>query len=536
MVDVNFNANLFNPVFWHIWHYLHQPKIRKILVRGGSSAGKTFSLCDAINLHQLEVVRNCLAIRKHRVHVETTIKKSFEASINRFEATGLSRYFQKMDGEVRVATGALTTYAGMDDSEKIKGLESYDYVYINELNQLLSGEWDEINRRLRGRPGQKILADWNPIISTHWINKEILDPSEGWEEMPLFLPEIEREFQAFTQLTPGYAFVRMNAAGDTVWINVTYRDNFWVVGHPGNTEPATPGHTAYRDADPNRPEVLQPGMFVAPDGNLYGYLDVHTLANFAKMKAKKPNDYRIYGLGEDGLIRTGGEFWPSFDESVHVTDRVKYNPIYPLHIILDNNVDPYITIAIWQVVGWEIRQVWELPCEAPENTAFKAAKALDKWLLSVGNNLTVYIYGDPSANARSTEDDEGRSFFDKFIGTLEVCGWRIEKRVGKSPPGVALSGEFVNDIYDRLFVNWQLLINIACRVSIEDYSLVKKAPDGTMLKEKTPDPKDPTGKRRIEKYGHFSDTKRYFLTTLLADLFTEYKNRQRQPRIQAVQQ
>jgi len=533
-MKATFNAYLFNPVFWYVRRALKNPRIRKILVRGGSSAGKTFSICDALNLLQLEEVKNVIAFRKERVHVGTTIKASFESSIKRLGP--LKPYYQMMEGEIRVATGAGTVYAGMDDAEKVKGLESFDIAYANELNQFEPGQWAELNRRLRGRPGQKLVADWNPILSTHWINKEILE-TESWTELPKCLPEDEALFGAFTQLDEN-SFIRINAAGDTLWINVTYRDNFWIVGHPGNTEPATPGETAFRDGLLENQITLEPGMYVAPDGNLYGFRDVHTIANFERMKEKKPNDYRIYGLGQDGLIRTGGEFWSSFDETIHVKE-LKYNPLYPLHVSADNNLYPYVTISIWQVIGTDILQIHEIPAVSPNNTAFKAAVLLDRWLQSVDHKLAVNVYGDPSANAKSTTDDEGRSFFDKFRGTLEKCGWRIINRVGKSAPGVALSGDFVNDIYSAdvpALQPWRICINIACPVSVEDYSLTKRTAEGGVDKTKVLDPTDPDKKRKIEKYGHFSDAKRYFITTLLSELFTTYKNRSRTPRIMSVPQ
>jgi phage terminase large subunit len=539
-VRANFNTYLFNPVFWHIWDALHNPNIRKIMVRGGSSASKTFSCCDALQLHQLEALRNVFALRKHRIHVETTIKKSFEVSNKRL--LGLEGYFNNMDGEIRVATGAITMYSGMDDSEKVKGIESYDIVYMNELNQFEPGEWDEVNRRLRGRPNQKILADWNPIISTHWINSEILVDSEGWIDLPLDLPEYEAE-GAFTKLTDKYSFKKINAAGDTLWINVTYRDNFWIVGHPGNTIPAIPGQVAYQDADPSKPITLKEGMFVAPDGNLYGFIDIHTLANFEKMKLKKPNDYRIYGMGQDGLIRTGGEAWKCYSEERHVRDlQLDINEI--IHLSLDKNVVPYITVAAWQVIPLrdkgitEIRQVHEIPCRSPENTAFRAAIATGKWLDRIGYKGTLFVYGDFTATARSTEDDEGRSFFDKYIGTLEKMGFRVVSKVERPNPAVAMSIDFVNDVYDELIGEYRIVIDTLCSVSREDYALVKQDPKtGALLKELVEDPinKTPSGKPvKYQKYGHYSDQKRYFIIAILFALFLEYKKGSRTPRILSV--
>lgn len=518
-VTAVFNAYLFNPVFWHIWDALHNPKIRKILVRGGSAGGKTAGLCDAINLNQLEEIRNCLAIRKHRVHVDTTIKESFEASVDRME--GLEGYFQRMEGELRVATGSLTTYAGMDDPEKVKGLEGYDLVLMNELNQFAVEEWNEVNRRLRGRPNQKILADWNPIIKTHWINEEILGEGEGWTDMPLSLPEYEIPVDqggvgAFTTLTEGYAFKRINAAGDTLWINVTYRDNFWIVGHPGLTH------------------ELGDGTRVAPDGRLYGFVDVHTLANFATMKLKRPNDYRIYGMGEDGLIRTGNELWTSFEEARDSRD-LEREPDNLVWISADNNVMPYVTISIWQVVEcdeWtEIRQIAEVAAKPPHNKALKATLELDKVLQKIGYKGKIVVCGDPSGKARTTVDDNGRSFFDKIISTLERLGYPVINKVQKSPPQVLLSQDFINDIYDGLIEGWRIVIGTNCRTALEDYNVAKQGPDGKLLKEyKT----DPITLKRYEVYGHFSDTKRYVVTTILQAIFATYKKSSRGARITSV--
>ena len=498
-MKVTFNAFLFNPVFWHIWDALHNPRIRRILVRGGSSAGKTGGVCDAVNLYQLSAAVSCLALRKHRVHVDTTIKNSFEMSIGR--RPEISQLYKKMEGEIRVATGCQTTYAGMDDPEKIKGLESYDILYYNELNQFEPGEWSEGDRRLRGRPNQKIIADWNPIIITHWINQEILSLDEGWTDLPLDLPEYEEQFGAFTTLCEGYAFKRINAAGDTLWINVTYRDNYWIVGHPAGPE--------------------------------YGFIDHAQLQVFERMKIKKPNEYRIYGMGQDGIIKTGGELWKQFDEARHTRD-LEYTPGSLIHISLDKNVVPYCTASIWQAVQleetgvWELRQIAEVASRAPNNTAFKSAMEVGKYLEKINYKGDIAVYGDPSAKNRSTEDDEGRSHFDKFISTLDRLGYKVINRVEKSAPRLLLSISFVNDIYEELLEGWRIVINKACQISIEDYNLLKEGPDGKPLKELV---EVPETLQRFEKCGQFSDAKCYFIITVLRPIFDTYKQRSGRARI-----
>jgi hypothetical protein len=189
-------------------------------------------------------------------------------------------------------------------------------------------------------------------------------------------------------------------------------------------------------------------------------------------------------------------------------------------------VNPYIAIQAWQV--WPekklIRQIHELPCKHPANTASKAAVQVGKWLESIGYSDLVFIYGDPSANAKSTQDDEGRSFFDKFIGKLQEGHFKLINRVQKSAPEVSRSGEFVNEIYESNYHGWKIEINVNCRVSIEDYIMAKEDAAGNLLKKRTTDSET---KVSFERYGHFSDDKRYFITTILSTEFNQFKQRRK---------
>ena len=62
-----------------------------------------------------------------------------------------------------------------DDPEKIKGLESYQYVFCEEISEFDESDLKQIRKRLRGRKGQKIVALFNPISEDHWIKKKIFD-------------------------------------------------------------------------------------------------------------------------------------------------------------------------------------------------------------------------------------------------------------------------------------------------------------------------------------------------------------------------
>ena len=67
----------------------------------------------------------------------------------------------------------------------------------------------------------------NLWLYTEWIDTEL------WTDMPLDLPECPGKYSS---LNNEFAFKRINSIGNMVNIKVTYRDNFWVVGHPSGKE------------------------------------------------------------------------------------------------------------------------------------------------------------------------------------------------------------------------------------------------------------------------------------------------------------
>ena len=232
-------------------------------------------------------------------------------------------------------------------------------------------------------------------------------------------------------------------------------------------------------------------------------------------------EYEVFVEGNWNIsLKTGGEFWKQFSLDRHVSP-VSYKP-GPIHISLDENVNPYVTCTIWQVFGKAIHQVDEILSRSPENNAPKAAQKLVRWLLQKDHEDIVYVYGDPSAGKRSTIDENNASFYDKYIGTLRKAGFTVVNRVGRSAPQVALSAAFINSILETNLDGWSISIGEQCKTSIDDYVLVKESPDGTMHKPKVKDAK--TGVT-YESQGHISDSFRYFCVALLHAEFARYKSR-----------
>lgn len=236
-------------------------------------------------------------------------------------------------------------------------------------------------------------------------------------------------------------------------------------------------------------------------------------------------EYEVFVNGNwDLQIKTGGEFWKDFELDKHIHP-IRYNESQTIHITVDNNVYPYIAISVWQLnkVGDidEAVQIHEIPAKDPNNTASSAAKLFVKWALSKDYEDVVFVYGDQTTTQRNTIDDNKKSFLDKFTSEIGKT-FSVRKRIPTKNPPVAISGDFINAIYEKEFDNKRIIINETCKESINDYVLTKQDRDGGILKTRTKDPK--TGVS-YEEHGHFSDVKRYFLTQVFKESFSRFKRR-----------
>lgn len=481
-MKIEFNPRLFNPIHWHLMPLLSDPKIRYIYIEGGSSAAKTAEICNALLIDMMIREYSVVTFRRFHVHIKDSVYNSFKLAGQRLMFNDNNFLTYQQDLIKNNISDKVIRFKGLDDEENIKGIEDYDIVFNNEWSQFTEDQWSQQRKRLRGRPNQKFICDWNPISANLWQYKSWLDLDE-WTDMPLSVKSPTK----YSALDKEFAFKRINKAGNSVWIKVTYRDNFWITGHPSGKG---------------------------------GFVDTETLRDFEWDRIHKPNFYRVYANGERGIMRTGGEFWKQFNDTLHVKP-LKYEK-GPVHISLDENVNPYVTVSIWQYNDKNIRQIDELPCRSPDNNAPKAAKRLVSWLNSVDHKDVVYIYGDPSASKRSTVDANSRSFYDKFIESLKSDGFNVISRVTRSAPEVALSAAFINDIYEHEYAGYKITISDRCKISIDDYSTVKEDADGRMKKPKE---KDKQTGVTFEPIGHFSDAKRYFITTILSAEFDRYKSK-----------
>ena len=167
------NYKKLNPNCFHLLKYLQDASLRFIILYGGSSSAKSFSIAQAILIMTLQDPENTKVFRKVGAALKDSIYEAFK------EASKTLNVYHLFDFKERRIVckfnGAKITFSGLDDSEKIKGLENYKRVFLEEFSDFEHGDFKQIRKRLRGKHGQQIICSFNPIKITHWIKKEIFD-------------------------------------------------------------------------------------------------------------------------------------------------------------------------------------------------------------------------------------------------------------------------------------------------------------------------------------------------------------------------
>lgn len=496
------NHKKLNPNAFYLLKYLNDATLRFIILYGGSSSGKSFSVAQAVLIQTLQDGENTLVMRKVGASISKTIYEDYKVAAS---LLGISQYFKFIQNSIKCTyNGAKIDFSGLDDPEKIKGISNYKRVQLEELSEFEFADLKQIRKRLRGKKGQQIIADFNPISETNWIKKDWLD-NEKLHDVPMVVEiggkVIPAELTKVKSLkmNEGKSMVNPKTKEieeyppNMVVIQSTYLNNFWVVGSPDGT---------------------------------YGYYDEQCVMDFEHDRLYDPDYYNVYALGEWGVIKTGNEFLNSFNVGKN-SGEYPYIPGLPIHLSVDSNVLPYISVGYWQVdlsKGKDMYQIAETTAESPNNSVRRAAKLVSKKLIELGYGDVIYLHGDASAKAANTIDDNKRSFMDLFIDTLKKDNWTVEDKVGNKNPLVSMTGEFVNAIFEKQLPDLSINIDDGCRASIDDYQSVQKDANGAILKTKV---KDSVTKQTYEEHGHLTDTLRYVVHDIMYEEYVQFANRRK---------
>lgn len=473
-MSVTFIRQWFNPLYFILLEIAKDPTIRTVLIYGGKSSSKTVSISQFLVKENYIKGANIIAFRKESAIIKTTLKKSFNLAIDKMY---LYPAYEKLELSYRSNVGSEIILKGLDDSEKAKGVESYKYIYLDELNHFEYEEFEQFNLSLRGIEGQKIFASWNPVDENSWVKTDLVDSFEWVDFEPHKLPCPE-------------SFVKKSTCGKAVLIKTTYEDNYWIVGSPCGT---------------------------------YGYRDQNLIDEYNALRLKNYNSYRVNVLGEWGKTNFGGEFLKSWRTEKH-TGVVPYDPELPVHLIFDENVNPYFPCGIFQ---WkhdpdnkvkEIRLVHVIAKRNPENTTRAMCQEITRKLREWRHEDYVFIGGDPTSQKEDVKQEKGMNLFQLIAAELKEFKPRIA--VAKSSPSVRMSADFFNAVLEYEEGGLKFIADKSCKIAILDYENTKEDKNGKVDKTTIRDPK--TG-ITFQPYGHFVDLTRYFVCYTFPQEYAYYQ-------------
>lgn len=497
-----FSERLFNPNFYHLLTEMGNTARRFLFCYGGSSSAKSYSIAQAILIYCCLIEKSdTLVFRKVSANITKTIYKDFETII---KDLGLEDYFTLQQLKIKCYNGSVIDFSGIDDPEKIKGISSYKRVFLEEVSEFEHADYKQVRKRLRGMQGQQIIAAFNPIDVDHWIKTEVFDnhvenhldvslaPAQR-SELAHLLGDLDIE-GCTSNITEKWEGAPVVVEGKTyppnfVVMKSTYKNNFWVSGHPTKD---------------------------------FGYYDVQTIADFEHDRVHDWDFYNIYALGNWGKLNKGGEAYKQFDTTRHAKDFIPYDPEKSLHITFDENVNPYMTLDIHQGEGNDVWQIDEICLPDPRNTLAETLKEFKERYPVNGNS--VYIYGDATSKKEDVKLEKGKNFYTLIENQLRAWGYVTKNRVAKSNPNVEVRINWLNAVfspegYDGIGIR----ISNNCPKTIADYKYLKASSDGKKHKEKV---KHPVTKVTYEKYGHNTDANDYFYCIYFQTSFRKYSKPQ----------
>ena len=148
---------LFNPLGYHLLKWMQDTTIRNIIMYGGSSSGKTYSMAQAVLIFTRWEGTNHLVMRKVGASIKDTVYQDFKTAA---EQLGMTKDFKFSDGNRTItclANKARIVFKGLDDAEKIKGLSSFKRVIMDEWSEFDEADYKQIRLSFRGMEGQQLI-------------------------------------------------------------------------------------------------------------------------------------------------------------------------------------------------------------------------------------------------------------------------------------------------------------------------------------------------------------------------------------------
>ena len=459
-MKARFDRRWFNPLYFHLRKYVDDPTIRKIMVYGGKSSAKTFTIGQLFLILNYTASASSICYRKEQTRIKTTIKPALSKAI---ESLHMENVHKEMDFKIHCSTNHHeVVLKGLDTEGKVKGIEGYRFLLFDELDHFSKEEWMQANLSLRGIYNQKLFATWNPIDENIWIKEEL--DTYTWTDLPLMVDD-----NPYSQLDQN-SFVRLSNDGKVLLIKTTYFDNKWVTGGDG-----------------------------------YGMRDDNLIHEYESLKHIDENWYNVNVLGEWGVPNKQGKAVHMFNRTKHVKP-TRYNPNHTLWLSFDFNVNP-ISCTAFQYYEDVVKEnhpavpvIRAVNCFKLDNS--NIYKLCDEIKIAYPDAL-IMITGDATGNNRTAMTHENTTYYTIIQELLDVM-WE-QFSVPSVNPFVEENLLLVNSVFYHVPVE---IDPENCKPLIYDLTYVEINTKKKIIKDRVDD----------TRKADFLDHLRYFFNVQFVDI------------------
>lgn len=430
--------------------------ISEFYIYGGKGSSKTITINQYIARAVLSRNENAIIFRKENSTIKATLKNSLKKSI---ESCRLKEAFDILEFTARSKVNvAEIVMKGIDNEDKVKGIEGFSYLYHDELDQFTKEDYRESINAFRGEVAEVYFGAWNPTDINSFIKTEIIDP-DAWVECDLKLP------------SKG-SFVKINSKGNRALIKTLYSDNYYMVGSPCGA---------------------------------YGFVDQKTIDRYEQMKFVDEHWYNVNVLGEWGVIKPDDPFFTRFERTKHLSKDLQVNNALPIALSFDFNVRNSCIAGQFNLHTKRVRilKEWRL----------HGIDLIDLVMTIIdyyGANRTYIITGDSSGNNRSALTTGNIGAFDTIKTFLDRLGVNYSFQVPKANL-MHINSKMINNAI--LYMEHDYLIDEnECTELISDLERMRTGKDGGLNKVHADK----------NNYGHLGDCFRYFNDVLLIEMYESY--------------
>jgi phage terminase large subunit len=162
----------FQPVFRGNAAILQDATDHELMLAGPAETGKTFATCWHLDtlLRRYAGSRGAL-VRKTRASMDATVLQTYRGVAAR--RGGIHPYGGSKPEWFDYGGGSRLYVVGMDKPEKVLSGE-FDFIYVNQAEELSLHDWETLTTRATGRAGNappQIFGDCNPGPPLHWIRQ-----------------------------------------------------------------------------------------------------------------------------------------------------------------------------------------------------------------------------------------------------------------------------------------------------------------------------------------------------------------------------